>query len=178
MKAAEIPVGIIRGQLDPQLYSTHLAPLEHKLFLGGSVYRDYDGTGYNETGRELLETEEIFQADEALLVNPPGFTGRETRKHTFIEGYFPIFHSLKMLEKGYKHRVYLPAVRNGRIEPKFRIHLLTAEGELVREQEVIDEVMQNFPQDYRKYFTLSPGRELGELTLVKSVRVASSPVAV
>lgn len=172
---AEIKRGITRRQLYPELYPTHLTGLEQKLLLGGSVSReDTEGT--------LMNDEEIFKSDETLRIHPSGSLSveqiTEERRNKFIEGYFPIVHLPKMFEKGYKHRVYLPAVRNGRIEPRFIVHLLTVEGELVKEQEVINEVMQSFPQDYREYFTLTPGRRPGELMLAKRARVASSPVAV
>lgn len=172
---AEIKRGVTRRQLDPKLFFTHLTPLEQKLFLGGSVYR-------KGTEGEFMSDDEIFQSDVTIYIRPAGnlSVGQITkeRRNTFIEGFFPIFHSPAMSEKGYKHKVYLPVARNGRIEPRFIVHLLTAEGKLVKEQEVIDEVIQNFPQDYREYFTLISGRIPGELMLAKKARVASSPVAV
>ena len=175
MEAVETLKDIMRGQLYPELYYTHLTPLEQKLFLGGSVDR-------KGTEGEFMSDDEIFQSDETLHIRPTeGLSAEQItkeRRNTFIEGYLPIFHSREMSEKGYRHRVFLPAVRNGRIEPRFIVHLLTAAGEVVREQGVIDEIMQNFPQDYRKHFTLIPGRTPGELMLVKSARVTSSPVTV
>src|SRR3989338_8582812 len=99
MEAVEIQKGSARGQLYPELYSTHLTGLEHKLLLGGSVCREG-------TEKELMSTDEIFQSDETLRIRPSGSLSvrqiTEERRNRFIEGYFLIFDSPAMAERGYK----------------------------------------------------------------------------
>lgn len=165
MEAVEIPKGIIRGQLDPQLYSTHLTPLEQKLLLGGSVFREG-------TKGELMSVEEIFESDESLHIRPtaglPAEQITNERRGTFIEGYFPILHFAGM---SYRHRVFLPEVINGRIEPIFRIQLILVTGKVAKERDIPEVLINEFPPDYQRYFKLRIGKAPRELFLERITTV-------